>query len=250
MEGSFGSLRERVIGSVVLLIGLACGVVGGLLLRRGGEGWRVGRLLAVAPQRSLDEAIALADSDPSYIRIHGRVDSDEEFPGDEDRPLVFRRRRLQRRGPSGWQTFDEERLAVPFALSDRGASVAIDVDALGDGLVVVPRLADGVAADLTAEAATGPLPEMAPDVPVRLRIEQVSSVDHATAGGVPRRQPDGSVFLGPGLRAPLIVTTLDPDEAMRLLASERRSSLLLAAVLLAVAVVAVLVGAVLLLLGR
>ena len=231
-------------GLVIIALGLAAGLAGYLLLRRSGTGWRVGRLLAAAPERTLAEATTMAAAgEPGYIRLHGRIDSDEEFPGDDGKPIVFRRRRLQRRsGRSGWQTFDDERLAVPFRLSEKGQQVGIDTEALGDGLVVVPGESVGVAADVSAEAVTGSLPEMPPETPVRLRIEQVSAVDHATAAGVPRMGEDGSVVLGPGLDRPLVLTTLDVDEAMRVLAGGRRTELLVAAGLLLAAPVITVVG--------
>ncbi len=100
MAGSFGSLHARqhpeVSGLIVVATGLGAGLIGALLLRRNGPGWRVGRLLSAAPQRSLEEARSIAASgQPAYIRLHGRIDSDEEFPGDDGKPIVFRRRRLQ-----------------------------------------------------------------------------------------------------------------------------------------------------------
>ena len=106
----------------------------------------------------------------------------------------------------------------------------------------MPRESEGVASDLTAEAVSGELPELPPDTPVRLRIEQVSAVDHATATGVPRVGDDGSVVLGPGLDRPLVLTTLDQDEAMRLLAGDRRNELLAAAGLLVAAPVLLALG--------
>lgn len=240
-----------MIGTLALLLGALCGLAGWLLLRRSGPSWRVGRLLAAAPRRSLAEAAALATSgDATYVRLHGRIDSQEEFPGDDGRPLVFRRRRLQRAGRGGWRTFDDERLAVPFGLVERGERVAIDVDALGDGLVVVPREAVGVAADVSAEAVSGSLPDMPPDTPVRLRVEQVSTIEHATAAGVPALGEDGTVVLGPGLGRPLVLTTLDLEEAMRVLAAGQRRELLVAAGLLAAAPLLALLGLALLLLGR
>ena len=240
-----------MIGPSLVLAGLVAALLGWLLLRRSGGGWRVGRLLAAAPQHSLAEAADIAArGDVAYIRLHGRIDSDEEFPGDDGKPLVFRRRRLQQRtGRSDWQTFDDERLAVPFGLTERGQHVVIDSEALGDGLVVVPRESVGIAADLTADAVAGSLPSLAPQTPVRLRIEQVSAVDHATAAGVPALAPDGSVILGPGLGRPLLLTTLELDEAMRVLASERRRELLAAAGLLASAPVLLLLGLIALLVG-
>jgi hypothetical protein len=256
VEGSFGSLSARrrtatVIGPALLVLGLLVGLAGYLLLRRTGPGWRVGRLLAAAPERSLAEASQIARSDdPAFVRLHGRVDSDEEFPGDDGKPIVYRRRRLQRRtSRSGWETFDDERLAVPFRLSEKGQHVDIDTEALGDGLVVVPRESEGVAADLTPDAVTGDLPAMDPTTPVRLRIEQVSAVDHATAAGVPRVSQDGAIVLGPGLGRPLVLTTLGQDEAMRVLAGDRRRQLQLATGLLVAAPLVVGAGLIALVLG-
>jgi hypothetical protein len=238
-------------GLGIVVLGLVAGLVGYLLLRRSGTGWRVGRLLAAAPERTLAQATAqAANGEEAYIRLHGRIDSDEEFPGDDGKPLVYRRRRLQQRnGRSGWQTFDDERLAVPFRLSQQGERVWIDIEALGDGLVVVPRESEGIAADVTEEAVSGDLPHLPPETPVRLRVEQVSAVDHGTATGVPRVSGDGSVLLGPGLGRPLVLTTLELDEAMRVLAGGRRRELMVASGLLIASPLVIGVGLMALVLG-
>ena len=240
-----------MIGLAVTLGGVLIGVMGWFMLRRSGSGWRIGRLLSAAPQRSLADAADMARrGEEAYVRLHGRIDADEEFPGDDDKPIVFRRRRLQRRtGRSAWQTFDDERLAVPFGLLERGQRVAVDTDALGDGLVVVPRISSGTAADLTPDAAAAPIPEMRDDTLVRLRIEQVSAVDHGTASGVPRLGSEGETVLGPGLGRPLILTTLELGEAMRILAADQRRSLLVASGLLVATPIVTLVGIVLILLA-
>ncbi len=239
-----------MMGLLVILIGLVLGAAGWLLLRRSGFGWRIGRLLAAAPHRSLAEAHDIASSgQPAYVRLHGRIESDEEFPGEGGAPVVFRRKRLDRRiGRSGWETFDDERLAVPFGLSEHGERVAIDVDALGDGLVVVALVSEGVASELPDDATVTPRPPLPPETPVRLRIEQVSAVDHATATGVLRTGAAGEVVMGPGLGRPLVLTTLDVDEAMRVLASDQRRALLLASASLVAAPILVIVGIITLLL--
>jgi hypothetical protein len=254
-------------GILLIFTGIALGVTGWLLLRRGGDGWRIGRLLAVAPQRSLAEAAALAArGEEAYVRLHGRIDSDEVFPGRDGAPLVFQRRRLQREVPgrligSAWSTFDDQRLAVPFWLAERGERVAIDIEALGDGLVVVPGVSTGVAADLITDPDApeaspddavrhSAVPEsMSPDHPVRLRLEQIATTDHGTAAGVPRIGADGEPVLGPGLGRPLILTSLDLDEAMRVLGAERRGPIHAAAGLLVVAALLVLLGGVTAVLG-
>jgi hypothetical protein len=245
-----------VTGPLIILAGLVLGGLGWALLRSSGTSWRLGRLLAAAPGRSLEEAIAAGtDGEETYVRLHGRIDSDEEFPGDDGKPLVFRRRRLQQRverwpGREAWRTFDDERLAVPFSLREQGVSVAVDVGALGDGLVVVPRLSTGVAGELTATLTGQPLPALAEGAPVRLRVEQVSTTDHGTACGVVRRTEAGATILGPGLGRPLILTTLDMDEAMRILGAGQRDRLLAATGLILAMPFVVMIGLVAVVLGR
>jgi hypothetical protein len=225
--------------------------VGILLLRSGGPRVRVGRLLAATPELSLEQVVAAARAgEERNVRTHGRIASDEEFPDENDRPLVFRRQRIERAVEGRrWTPIEDERLAVPFGVEDRQAYVAVDVDALGDGLVVIPREAMGTAAELPAELA-GRLPTLAPDDRVRLRVEQVSAVEHATAVGVPRMGLDGVVILGPGLGRPLILTPLPQDAAMRVLASPHRRRVVTAAVTLTVGLGLMTIASVAFMTGR
>jgi hypothetical protein len=66
-----------------------------------------------------------------------------------------------------------------------------DTDALDVGLVVVIRESEGTAADVP-EHVPADLPG---DTPVRLRIEQLSSVDHAVACGMPALDDAGGAVL-------------------------------------------------------
>ncbi len=238
-----------MIGALLALIGAGVVVAGAVLLNRGGPGYRVGRLLAVAPELTLEEiAEAAAAPEQRYVRMRGRIASDEEFPDENDRPLVYRRQRLQTGRPGRWSDVDDDRVAVPFGLEAKGAFVAVDVDALGEGLVVVPRVAEGHARDLPPAYAER-VPGLAPETPIRLRVDQLSAVEQATAAGVPGFGPDGQPRLTSGLGRPLIVTPLEPDAAMRVLASERRGAVRAAAVLLVGGLAAVAIGLVAFLAG-
>lgn len=211
------------------LLGLAAGT---LLLRRGGSAWRVGRLLAVAPELTLDEVAATAQAgEARYVRTAGRVSSEEEFPDEHDRPLVYRRQRLQRLDGDRWMDLDDDRVAVPFGIEERGAFLAVDVDALGEGLVVVPRVAEGVASELP-EPFRARVATLDPTARVRVRVDQLSAVERSIAAGVPVLGPGGTPLLTAGLGRPLIVTPLEPAAAMRVLGAERRRSVRLAAGLL------------------
>jgi hypothetical protein len=199
-------------------------------MRSFGPGQRVGRLLAATPRVSIEQAILLAaEPVPRYVRIAGRLDSDEDFPDERDQPLIFRRRRLEARRGRGWQVLGEARDFVPFQLNEGLASIAIDGRALDVGLVVLPREAVGVARE-----APDLLPEgLDPETPVRLRIEQVSAVEHATVVGSPAWDEAGQPVLTAGTGRPLILSTLEPGEAMQLLAGGRDRALGVAILLVA-----------------
>jgi hypothetical protein len=203
-------LVPAVVG--VLALGVAAAI-----LRSFGPRYRVGRLLAATPAVSVAEAVRIAESgEPRFVRIDGRIDSDAEFEDDAHRPLVLRRTTLQSQTGSatgGWTTFESGMEAVPFVVRQDMDEIAIAGEAIREGLIVVPRESIGRGADLGERAPEG----TDPDTAVRVRIEFVSSVEHATVLGVPARAGDGRLVIGPGLGRPLILTTLEQDEAMRVL---------------------------------
>jgi hypothetical protein len=200
---------------VASLIAMAAGVV---VLRSFGPRYRVGRLLAVTPRVSVAEADAIArDGPPRYVRVDGRIDAEDPFEDAAHRPLVFRRTRLEAQSRGRWSPFEDSRESVPFAIREGLDGIGVDAAAIDAGLVVVPRLSVGVARDVTDRAPAG----IDPTTPVRAVIEQVSSVEHAVVLGVPvpGGAAEGSTArLTAGLGRPLILTTLEPSEAMRILA--------------------------------
>lgn len=238
-----------LMAPILVLLGIGLLLVGVLLLRGTGAGYRIGRTLAAAVELPLVEVHAAADGRSSgYLRTTGRISSEEEFPDEHDRPLVFRRRRLMAREGRSWRALEDERTAVPFGIEERGAYLAVDLEALADGLVVVPRMADGVASDLPA----GTLPDgvtLDPTTPVRLRIDQLSAVERATVAGVVERGPDGAPRITAGAGRPLIVTSLAPAEAMRVLAADHRGGVRMASVLLVAGLATIVAGLVALVLG-
>jgi len=202
---------------VTPLLLIAAGAValgaGVIVLRSFGTGYRVGRLLARTPRIPIDEARSLAEGGARrYVRVDGRIDSAEEFDDADHRPLVLRRMRLEARTSRGWETVEDSREQVPFEIHEGTAAIEVDGTTLDAGLIVVPRLSAGIAGDLGDRLPAG----LAPETPIRARIEQVSSVEHAIVLGVPVAD-DGRIRMEPGLGLPLVLTTLEPPEAMRIL---------------------------------
>jgi hypothetical protein len=224
---------------IPLVAGLAALVAGALVLRTYGPNYRVGRLLASTPTVSVSEARVLAAGGrPRYVRVDGRIDASDEFEDDAHRPLVFRRTRLQVRGDSGWISFEDRRERVRFDVRDGLEAIEVDDASLDTGLIVIPRESVGSAADLADRVPAG----ARPDAPVRLRVEQVSSVEHAIVLGVPGLDQAGQPWLSAGLGRPLVLTTLDPDEAMRVLTGGNTRRPLVAAACLAGGLGLIVVG--------
>ena len=240
-EGSFGfSLALDKVNLVVsLAVILAVGaagllIVGSLVLRSVGPGMRIGRLLSGTRPVDIGEALRIANAEEDrYVRVSGRISSDEEFPDDQNRPLVYRRTRLRiGDAANSWRTVLDEREAVPFGIETRSAYIAVDDIALGDGLVVIARVSDGVVGDLPADFGADIPVGTDPQTPARLTIEQLSAVEHATVVGRPLIRDSGPLLTA-GRGKPLIVTSLDQPAAMRVLASGRRSRVVAGAVMLA-----------------
>jgi len=228
------------VGPFLLVVaGLVTLGAGALLMRSFGPAYRVGRLLAVTPSATIEEAEAFAAAGrTAYVRIKGRLDGAEDFPDEHNRPLVFRRRRLDVLRGRQWSTIEDDRQAVPFQVRSGLAALAVDADELSYGLIVLPRESVGTAGDVPDRVPA----DVPPSTPVRLRIEQVSAVEHAEVLGVPRRRTDGTTVLTAGTGRPLILSTVERTEAMQLLAGGRRARPLAALTLLAAGLILLAAG--------
>lgn len=208
-----------MIPATLAALGVGGLVAGWLLLRSLGIRYRVGRLLAVTPRVSVDEAVRLAaDAASPYVRIDGRIDAEEEFEDANHRPLVFRRTTFEAQVGRRWTIVENGLETVPFDVREGLSAIGVDAAALGAGLVVIPRESRGIAAD----AADRVPPELPGDTLVRVSIEQLSSVDHATVLGVPTIDAGGAPHLTAGRGRPLILTNLESADAMRILVGDRR----------------------------
>lgn len=224
---------------IPIAVGLVALAIGVAILRTFGDNYRVGRLLAVAPVVPVAHARALAAGPKRFVAVQGRIDAADDFEDDAHRPLVLRRVRFQLADARGWKTVDEQRQAVAFEVREGLDAIAVDHEAIDAGLIVVPRESVGSAADAPDRVP----PDTASTTPLRLRIEQLSSVEHATVAGVPTIDPaSGEIRMTAGLGRPLIVTTLERDEAMRVLAGDAPRRPVVAAIALAIGLIALTIG--------
>jgi len=217
----------------IALVGAALIVSGLLLSRRTDVRTRAGQLLAglspITPTEALRLA-ALRGASAPYLAIKGSIDAPEIFEDEHHRPLVYRRERVSIADEQGWRVIDTAVRSLPFVISDASSAINVSTADLADGLVVVERRWEGSVADLHAAGREYQSPETAalvaaiaasdPTRGARVGLEQISNLDRATAAG---QLVDGELRAGAG--RPLVVTTLERAEALRLLGGEGRGRL-------------------------
>ena len=225
----------------LIVVGVLLVAFGLLLSRRADERTRAGQLLAglspVTPTEALRLAALRGDSSP-YLAIKGSIDAAEIFEDENHRPLVYRRERVSIADEGGWRVIDTAERSLPFVVSDPSSSISIATADIAEGLVVVERRWEGSVAELHAAGREYQTPETAalvtalaasdPTRGARVGLEQISNLDRATAAG---QLIDGQLRAGAG--RPLVVTTLERAEALRLLGSEGRGRLASSTVALA-----------------
>jgi len=217
----------------VVIVGAALILFGLLLSRRTDARTRAGQLLAglspISPTDALKLAALRGDAAP-YLAIKGSIDAAEIFEDENHRPLVYRRERVSIADEGGWRVIDTAERSLPFVVSDPSSAISIATADLADGLVVVERRWEGSVAELHAASREYQRPETAalvaalavsdPTRGARVGLEQISNLDRATAAG---QLIDGELRAGAG--RPLVVTTLERAEALRLLGTEGRGRL-------------------------
>ena len=197
--------------------------------RRGGTRTRAARLMAGVAPVSPREALLVGDG--HYLAVSGNIDAAEAFEDESHRPLVYRRERVLIADGATWREVERVVRSVPFVISDGEHALAIDAAQLGDGLVVIERQWDGSVAELAAAhrdyqnpesaALVAQLASAAPTTGARVILEQISTLDRGTAAGLLR----GGALTAGGAGQPLVLTTLDRREALRILGSGQRVSL-------------------------
>ena len=176
-------------GAIIAAVTPLLPLVAGLLALVAGVA-RAALVRAALPRRpparvdaevSVAEALALGDGPARYVRVGGRIDAEDKFEDDAHRPLVLRRTRLQLRDGRDWRTVEDG--ARPSRSRSATAST---------GSPSTPTPSTTASSSCRANRS-GPRPTRrtgcprgrVPETPVRLLIEQVSSVDHAIVLGVP-----------------------------------------------------------------
>ena len=232
------------MSALLLALGIGLITLSVWASRRGGTRARSARLMAGIAPVTPEEALLVGEE--RYLAVQGSIDAAEAFDDENHRPLVYRRERVLVREGDTWRELERAARNVQFFVASSSASIEIDAELLGDGLVVIERQWEGSVAELVAsgrsfnDAATSTLvtelATSAPALTARVVLEQISTLDRGTVVGLLR---NGKLTAG-GAGQPLVLTTLDRRDALRILGNEARGSLAVSLLTLAALVAGVL----------
>ena len=233
------------IGLLLLALML---VAGGLVaIRRSGAEQAIARRLGGARQVRLSELFSMPELPTRPVRIAGRIRCPDPIVNARGEQLVARHRdvQVQPGGTGSWRTIEHIRESRGFELWDHGGSLAVDPSQAAEPLVVIPHVWRGSTEQLedpphlaaVERLGGGPMParSITRTVSVVERLLLLASVDRDEAGSLWLRPPPGGY----------VVSTLELEDAMRLLGGPHRRVLLAGYGLLGIGVLVALLGAVL-----
>jgi hypothetical protein len=235
-----------LLPAALLLLAVLAAAGGLVAIRRSGAEQGIARRLAGARQVRLSELFAMRDLPARPVRIAGRIRCPDPIVTERGDRLVARHRdvQVQPRG-GGWRSIERIRESRGFELWDHGGSLPVDAAQAAEPLVAIPHVWRGTSAELQDRAhlsavdrlGGGPMParSITRAVSVVERLLVLASVVRDEAGTIWLRPPPGGY----------VISTLELDDAMRLLGGPHRRLLLAGYALLALGLLTAAASAIL-----
>jgi hypothetical protein len=214
---------------LLLVAGLAVLAAGAVAIRVSGAELGLARRLAGARQVRVGELLDAETLPDRPLRVSGRIRCQRPIVTERDDRLVALHRDVQVKPPgSRWRSIERIRETRAFELWDHDGSLPLDPSLAAEPLVVIPHVWRGTTAELTHDthlAAVARLGGEGVSWPARSVTRMVSVVDRLLVLAIVERSGDGGVTLAPP-RGGYVIAGLELDDAMRLLAGERRAFVL------------------------
>jgi hypothetical protein len=227
----------------LLLLAVLAAAGGLFAIRRSGAEQAIARRLAGARQVRLSELFSMGELPGRPVRIAGRIRCRDPILTAEGERLVARHRDVQVQRAGEWRSIERIRESRGFELWDHGGSLPIDPSEAAEPLVVIPHVWRGSTAELqdphhlaaVKRLGGGPVSarSITRSVSVVERLLLLATVVRDEAGAIRLRPPPGGY----------VISTLELDDAMRLLGGPHRRLLLAGYVLLGTALLAGLAAA-------
>jgi hypothetical protein len=221
--------------TILMTLGLAGALLigGGLVVvRRSGARPAMGRRLAGARQVAVGELLDLTpgpDLPTRPVRVSGRIRcADPIVTSDGDRLVAFHRDVEAWVPRVGWRSLERLRETRSFELWDHDGSLTVDPAACAEPLVTLPHVWLGVPDDLGepyAPALARLRAEQGEPQRARATTRMLSIVDRLLLLATVRTDGGDGVVLAPPPGG-YVITSLDLEDAMRLLGGSRRRLLL------------------------
>lgn len=225
----------------LMLGGLLLLAAGLLSVRRSGARPAMARRLAGAREVRVGELLDLEPGDPlppRPVRVTGRIRCAEPIvTRDGDRLVAFHRDVQVMPVRGGWRSVERLRETRSFELWDHDGSLPIDPASAADPLIVLPHVWDGSPDELDesyAAALSRVTAEEGTLRGARATTRMLSVIDRILVLASVRRDENGAVALIPP-RGGYIISSLELDDAMRLLGGPRSRMMLGGTVLVAIA---------------
>jgi hypothetical protein len=224
----------------------ALAAAGGLVaMQRSGAEQGIARRLAGARQVRLSDLFSMTDLPTRPVRIAGRIRCPDPILAARGERLVARHRDVEVQ-PDGrrWRTIERIRESRGFELWDHGGSLPVDPSQAAEPLVVIPHVWRGSTAELqdpphlaaVERLGGGPMPARSTtrSVSVVERLLVLATLVRDEAGVLRLRPPPGGY----------VISTLELDDAMRLLGGPHRRLLLAGYAMMGIGLLAALAAAV------
>lgn len=236
---------------LLAVAGLLLGAASVLALRWAQARPGIGRRLAGPPEVKVGQLLGDGVLPARAVRVSGRIRCREPLDAGDGELLVAFHRDVEVRSRGRWRSVERLRETRSFELWDHDGSLQLDPAEAAEPLVVLPHVWAGPADELD-ESYAGALArvtaEQGPPTRARAATRMVSIVDRLLVLASITRDATGGIALAPP-RGGYLVSSLELDDAMRLLGGPRPRLLLagtaaiwVGAALVAAALLALLVS--------
>jgi hypothetical protein len=227
--------------AVFLLLAVLAATAGLIAIRRSGSEQAIARRLAGARGVRLSELFDMAELPARPVRIAGRIRCHDPIVNARGERLVARHRDVQVQPPGGgWRSIERIRESRGFELWDHGGSLPVDPAQAAEPLVAIPHVWRGSTAELQDSAHLAAVARLGGGaMPARSITRTVSVVERLLLLAAVGRDEAGSIRLRPPPGG-YVISTLELNDAMRLLGGPHRRMLLAGYGLLVVGLVAAL----------
>ncbi|MEA2651886.1 MAG: hypothetical protein QOI85_1607 [Chloroflexota bacterium] len=210
--------------AIVLAVGLTLAVASVIGLRSAGAHLAVARRLAGPPEVKVGRLLGVEALPKRAVRVVGRIRCREPLEMGGGEQLVAYHRDVEVRIGAAWRSIERLRETRSFDLWDHDGSLSVDPSLAAEPLIVIPNVWHGDPAELQephASAVARLAERHGPAAEARATTRTINVTDRVRLLAQATLDEDGRARLEPP-DGGYLITSLELDEAMRLLGGGNR----------------------------